>query len=312
MAGILTLTLNPTIDVSTAVEEMVPVHKMRCSTVRRDPGGGGINVARVVRRLGSDVVAVYPTGGLIGELLRKLTDEEGVQSRTIPIAQETRENFTVLEEETGEQYRFVLPGPEVGKVEWRACLDSVRCYDRAAGYIVASGSLPPGVPAEVFGELAEIAQECGAKLLVDTTKPGLQAALKRGVHMIKPNLREMRDLMGEPMQTAADWIAAGRRLVAAGGVEFVALTVAEHGALLIGRDGAWHAKGLHVEIISAVGAGDSFLGAVVWALDKGHAPHEALRHGVAAGSAALLTPATELCRKEDVERFIEQVEVVKV
>jgi 6-phosphofructokinase 2 len=309
MARILTLTLNPTIDVSTAVDEMVPVHKMRCGAVRRDPGGGGINVARVVRRLGSDVVATYPTGGLIGALLRKLTDEEGVQSRTVPIAQETRENFTVLDQETGEQFRFVLPGPELSEAEWRACLEAARCTDGTVAYIVASGSLPPGVPSDVFGVLAEIAQSCGARLVVDTTKPGLQAALKRGVHMIKPNLREMRDLMDEPMQTPADWIAAGRRLVAAGGVEFVALTVAEHGALLIGGDGAWHAKGLSVELVSAVGAGDSFLGAVVWALDQGHAPHEALRHGVAAGSAALLTPATGLCRKEDVERLLGEVEV---
>lgn len=309
MASILTLTLNPTIDVSTSVEQLVPIHKMRCEAVQRDPGGGGINVARVVRRLGSDAVAVYPTGGLIGALLRKLTDEEGVQSRTVPIAQETRENFTVFEKESGEQFRFVLPGPELSEAEWRASLEAVRSYDGPLSYMVASGSLPGGVPPDFFSLLAEVAKVRNAKLVVDSTKPVLQAALKQGVHLIKPNLREMRDLMEAPLETQADWVAAGRQLVASGGTEFVALTVAEHGALLIGQSGAWHAPGLKVELVSAVGAGDSFLGAMVWALSSGRAPQEALRHGVAAGSAALLTPATALCRKEDVERLFAQVEI---
>jgi 6-phosphofructokinase 2 len=309
MASILTLTLNPTIDVSTSVARLEPIHKLRCGPVRRDPGGGGINVARVVRRLGSDVVAVYPTGGLIGALLRKLTDAEGVQSRTVVIAEETREDFTIFDEAGGEQYRFVLPGPQLSEAEWRSCLQTITALDGELAFIVASGSLPPGVPADFFGVLADIAKKKGAKLVIDSTKPVLQAALQKGVHLIKPNLREMRDLMDTPLATKAEWIDACRQLIASGGAEFVALTIAEGGALLVGRDEAWMAEGLPVKLVSAVGAGDSFLGAYVWALSNGHPPREALRHGVAAGSAALLTPATELCLKEDVERLLPQVKV---
>lgn len=312
MASILTLTLNPTIDISTSVDQVVPVHKLRCGPVRRDPGGGGINVARVVRRLGSDVVAVYPTGGLIGALLRTLTDAEGVQSRTVPIAQETREDFTVVDEGSNQQYRFVLPGPALSEDEWRACLKAVEAYDGALTYVVVSGSLPPGVPADALSVLAGTAQGRGAKLVVDSTKPALQAALKTGVHLIKPNLRELRDLTGEPLETKADWVAACRRLVAAQACEFVALSVGEQGALLVGREGAWFSEGPPVELVSAVGAGDSFLGAMVWALDNGHPPHEALRHGVAAGSAAILTPATDLCHKADIERLLADVTVAAV
>jgi 6-phosphofructokinase 2 len=312
MASILTLTLNPTIDVSTSVERLAPIHKLRCGPVRRDPGGGGINVARVVRRLGSDVAAVYPTGGLIGALLRKLTDAEGVQSHTVPIAEETREDFTVFEEAGAQQYRFVLPGPCLSEAEWRACLEAVTCFDASLEFIVASGSLPPGVPPDFFGVLADTAKAKGAKLVVDSTKPVLQAALTKGVHLIKPNLREMRDLMDAPLASKAEWIEACRRLVAAGGVQFVALTVAEQGALLVGRDEAWFAEGLPVKVASAVGAGDSFLGAVVWALSRGHGAGEALRHGVAAGSAALLSPATDLCHKEDVERLLSDVKIAAV
>jgi len=312
MASILTLTLNPTIDVSTSVAQLMPIHKLRCGPVRRDPGGGGINVARVVRRMGSDVVAVYPVGGLIGALLRKLTDAEGVQSSTVPIAEETREDFTVFDEGSAQQYRFVLPGPRLSEPEWRSCLDTVAAFDGTLAYVVASGSLPPGVPPDFFGVLAATAKAKGAKLIVDSTKPVLQAALEKGVHLIKPNLREMRDLMGEPLGERPEWIAACRRLVAAGGAELVALTVAERGALLVGRDEAWFAEGLPVQTVSAVGAGDSFLGAMVWAMSQGHGPQEALRHGVAAGSAALLSPATDLCHKKDVERFLGEVKVTPV
>jgi 6-phosphofructokinase 2 len=312
MASILTLTLNPAIDVSTSVERLEPVHKLRCGPVRRDPGGGGINVARVVRRLGSDVIAVYPEGGLIGALLRKLTDAEGVQSRTVATAEETREDFTVLDHASGEQFRFVLPGPHVSEPEWRSCLHQVSSLEAPVSFIVASGSLPPGVPPDVFSVLADLAQERGAKLVVDGTKPVLQAALKRGVHLIKPSLREMRDLMDEPLASKSEWVDACRRLVAAGGAEFVALTLGEGGALLVGREEAWFAPGLPVKLVSAVGAGDSFLGAFVWALNGGHTHHEALRHAIAAGSAALLRPATDLCRKEDVERLLPSVTIEPV
>jgi 6-phosphofructokinase 2 len=312
MASLLTLTLNPSIDVSTSVRHLEPIRKLRCGAVQRDPGGGGINVARVVRRLGRDVVAVYPTGGLIGALLRKLTDAEGVQSRTVAIAEETREDFTVFDEASGEQYRFVLPGPRLSEAEWRSCLQTISAHDGELAFIVASGSLPPGVPPDFFGALAQIAKEKGAKLVIDSTKPVLQAALKRGVHLIKPNLREMRDLMDAPLATKPEWMEACRQLIASGGAEFVALTVGEGGALLVGPDKAWMAEGLPVKLVSAVGAGDSFLGAYVWAICSGHAPQEALRYGIAAGSAALLTPATGLCRKEDVERLLPQVEVKPV
>ncbi len=182
----------------------------------------------------------------------------------------------------------------------------------ALEFIVASGSPPPGLPQDFLAVLAATARAKGAKFVVDSTGPVLAAALKEGVHLIKPNLREMSELTGEPLAGKAEWVDVSRRLVAAGGAEFVALTVAEHGALLVGRDEAWYAEGLPVEMVSAVGAGDSFLGALVWALSSGLGPRDALCHGVAAGSAALLRPATDLCHKEDVERLLPAVKVVPV
>lgn len=312
MASILTLTLNPTIDVSTSVERLLPVHKLRCGPARRDPGGGGINVARVIHRLGGDVAAVYPAGGLIGALLRKLTDQEGVPNRTVPIIEETREDFTVLEEVSGQQYRFVLPGPRLSEPEWRGCLDAVLSFEGHPQFIVASGSLPPGVPAEFFRTLTRAATQRGAKLVVDSTKPVLRAALEEGVHLIKPNLRELRELVDEPLASRKEWLDASRRLIAAHGVEHIALTLGERGALLVTRDEAWYAEGVPVKPVSSVGAGDSFLGAMVWALSSGHGLPESLRYGVAAGSATVLTPGTGLCRRDDVERLLTDVKVEAV
>jgi len=312
MATILTLTLNPAIDASTTVARLEPMHKLRCGTVRRDPGGGGINVARVLHRLGEEVVAIYTTGGNFGAALRQLTEEEGVEGRTVAIAEETRENFTVFEEASQEQFRFVVPGPSMSETEWQGCLEAVRIFDDEVSYLIASGSLPPGVPNEFMAALARIARQKGAKFIVDAPKSALAAALVEGCHLIKPNLREMREMTGEDLPDRPEWIAACRKFIAEHNVEVIALSLGHQGALLVTASEAWYAHGLDVPMVSAVGAGDSFLGATVWALSSGLDMRTALAHGVAGGSAALLTPATDLCLKPDLLRLLGEVKVEAV
>src|SRR5262249_30374685 len=141
MADVVTVTMNPAIDLSVSVERVTPFHKLRSSEGRRDPGGGGINVARVLKRLGADVTAIYPAGGTLGLLLRQLVEKEGISQINILIAAETREDFTVNERETGIHYRFVLPGPALTEDEWHACLSPFAAHTR---FVVCSGSLPPG------------------------------------------------------------------------------------------------------------------------------------------------------------------------
>src|ERR1019366_7352370 len=146
MPSIVTLTMNPAVDLSTSVERLEPVRKLRCSEGRRDPGGGGINVARVVSRFGAEVTAVYPIGGSIGQLLKRMVDAEGVKSAAIPVLGDTREDFTVLDEATGQQYRFVLSGPHLQEVEWRDCLKALVALGSGSDFVCISGSLPLGVP----------------------------------------------------------------------------------------------------------------------------------------------------------------------
>lgn len=309
MTDVITLTVNPAIDVATQVARMLPAHKLRCPPGRRDPGGGGINVARVLRRLGADVTAIYPAGGVLGMLLRQMVDREGVPSLTVPIAEDTREDVTILDEATGQQYRFILPGPRLRESEWQACLDAVMSLARRARFVVASGSLPPGVPADFYGRVAGVTKQAGAKLLLDASGPALERALDKGVHLVKPSLRELSELIGRRLETERDWIAACRSLIDGGSAEMVALTMGEQGALLVARDCALRAQALPVEPLNVVGAGDSFLGGMAWGLAAGHGIETAFRYGVAAGSAALLVPGTGLCRREDVERLIDQVSV---
>jgi 6-phosphofructokinase 2 len=171
--------------------------------MRRDAGGGGINVARVVRRLGSEVAAIYPAGGSTGQLLRRLVERENVRSIAIEIAEETREDFTVLEEKSGSQYRFVLPGPMLAERDWRACLDALERIDDLPPFVVASGSLPPGVPDDFYARVAQITEAHGSKLVLDTSGKPLAAALEEGVYLVKPNLRELQELVNVPL---AAWI----------------------------------------------------------------------------------------------------------
>jgi 6-phosphofructokinase 2 len=301
--NIVTLTMNPAIDISTSVPRLLPVHKMRCSTERRDPGGGGINVARVATRLGADVRALYPIGGPTGELLRRLVDRERVLSLALPIAGETREDLAVLDESTGEQYRFVLPGPRLTENEWQDCLDVVASLRGEPGFIVASGSLPPGVPPDFYARLGRCTKELGARLILDTSGEALATALREGVYLIKPSLRELTELTGGSLEERSAQLDACHKLIDERLVEVVALTLGSEGALLISRGGSWAAEPLEIEGVSSVGAGDSFLGGMVWSLASGHDLEEALRYGVAAGSAALLSGGTALCRAEDVWRL---------
>jgi 6-phosphofructokinase 2 len=307
MESIVTVTPNPAIDVSTAVDELVPIRKLRCAAARRDAGGGGINVARVVRRLGGDVSALYPAGGETGDVLKRLVTQDGVRSVPITIGGETREDFTVLDRKSGNQYRFVLPGPTLVEREWVACLDALQAMTELPRFVVCSGSLPPGVPDDFYARVARIAKARGAKVILDTSGNPLVAALDEGVYLVKPNLRELQELAHEPIADEHSQIAAALGLIESRRAEIVAVTLAERGALLITGARALRIGSPGVTLVSGVGAGDSFVGGMVSALARGESSSEAFRWGVAAGSAAVLNPGTELCHAPDVKRLFGQI-----
>jgi 6-phosphofructokinase 2 len=309
MTGIVTFTPNPAVDVSTSVERVMPTHKMRCAAVRHDPGGGGINVARVIRRLGGDVTAIYPCGGVTGQMLVHLVEREHIVSKISEMANETRQDFSVHEDASGKQFRFVLPGPAVAEHEWRACLDTLAACAGHADLIVASGSLPPGTPTDFYARASRIVKSGRGKFLLDTSGTALKAALADGVYLIKPSLRELCEAVGESLSDETAWVRACARLINDQRAEIVALTLGHRGAMLVTRDRVIRAEPPAITPLSSVGAGDSFLGAVVWGLAAGYDLAHILRLGVAAGSSAVLNPGTELAHPDDTWRLVDAVAI---
>jgi 6-phosphofructokinase 2 len=308
---IVTLTINPAVDISTSVKKMMPFTKMRCAQAHRDPGGGGINVARVLKRLGAEATAIYPTGGATGQLLAALVEGEGVRSIVIPTLNDTREDITIFDETTREQFRLIFPGALLSEFEWQQCLDGIVRITPQATFVIASGSLPAGVPHDFFGRVVQASKAHG-KVIVDTSGPFLKPALEAGVYLIKPNLREFQEMAGIASADETSLIEAGRCLFDRYHIEVIALSMGRGGALLMTRDAVLRANGLPIEPASVSGAGDSFLGAMVWSLVNDGRLDMALRYGVAGGSAALLNPGTELCRDEDVHRLASQVIVTPI
>jgi 6-phosphofructokinase 2 len=309
---IVTFTPNPAIDVATSVATMTAFSKLRCMPAHRDPGGGGINVARALKRLGGDVTAIYPAGGAAGQLLRQLVDRERIASLTIPVLEETREDITIIERSSGTQYRFVFPGSPLSEQEWRTCLDVLAKLSPPPDFVVASGSLPPGVPADLYARVARIAKHIGAKMVLDTSSTALTPALAEGVWLVKPNLGELSGFAGRPLLDEPSRVRAARDIIKSASAQVVALTLADEGALLVDSEQALRARPIPVEVSSAVGAGDSFLGGLVWALAEGMPMRKAFSYAVAAGSAAVLNTGTELCHQDDVHRLQREVIIEKV
>ena len=301
MKPIVTLTLNPSIDGSSEAEAVRPIHKVRTSNERYEPGGGGINVTRVIRELGGSSFALYLAGGVTGSVLEDLLAGSGIAGRRIAIKDHTRVSHTVFERSTGLEYRFVPEGPEVGRSEWQDALAVLATLEFE--YLVASGSIPKGVPADFYVRVASIAREKGAKFVLDTSGPALRETIAvGGIHLAKPSLGEFEQLVGRSLKDPKA-LEAAMEVVRSGWVELLAVTMGYEGALLAQSGGMLRLPALKADVRSAVGAGDSFVAAMTLALARGAPPEEAFRWGIAAGTAAVLTPGTELCKREDVERL---------
>jgi 6-phosphofructokinase 2 len=305
MQPIVTLTMNPALDIATATDRVVPTHKLRCAAPRYDPGGGGINVARAVHALGGEAVAIFPAGGAAGEMIRHLLDEEDVAYDAVAIAGFTRESLAIEERETGQQYRFILPGPQISERDQERCLDQLSVLAAGASYIIASGSLPLGVPDDFYARVAALAKSLGKGLVLDTSGAALKEA-GGGIHLLKPSLRELQDLVGREIRTEREQERAAQQIIEQGRSDIVVLSLGEEGALLATAQGSERFAAIPVAARGTIGAGDSMLAGIVLSLSRGLALNEAVRFGMAAGAAALFGTGTELCRRADVERLYAQ------
>lgn len=306
MPDIVTLTMNPAVDLFVQVDRVVADEKLRCRKPRRDPGGGGINVARAIQRLGGSALAVFSAAGSTGDLLRRLLEDEGLEAKPTHADGLTRENFTAYEEGSDRQFRFVLPGPELGSEERDRLIDA--CLSPQPSYLVASGSLPPGAPADFYADLARRAQDAGVRFVLDTAGDALREGVSAGVFLLKPNLRELSQIAGRDVSEDPEQEEAARGLVDDGSAEVVVVSLGAAGVLLVWSDGAERIAAPTVPIRSRVGAGDSTVAGITLALSRGEDLPTAVRFGVAAGAAAVMTPGTELCRRSDTHRLFERLQ----
>ncbi|MDW7732595.1 MAG: 1-phosphofructokinase family hexose kinase [Methanolobus sp.] len=307
MNKIVTLTMNPAIDKSTSTDNVIPEHKIRCEQPSFEPGGGGVNVSRAIKKLEGESLLLYTSGGMAGQRLKKLLEQEGISQHPLPIEGMTRENFIVFEKSTEQQYRFGMPGPELTEREWENCLRELASLSPAPDYIVASGSLPPGVPTDFYARVARIGKEIGSRVVVDSSGDSLKLALEEGVYLIKPNIREFSRLLGQEKIGESEILDKGKRIVQACKCEVIVISLGAAGALLLSEELVERMVPPTVPISSKVGAGDSMVAGIVLALSRGKPLREAVLYGLAAGSAAVMTPGTELCRKEDTERLFAQM-----
>lgn len=307
-APIVTVTLNPAVDVSTSVDQVVAERKLRCDAPVSEPGGGGINVARVVRELGADATALWTRGGTAGVRLEALLDELGLDHRPLPIAQETREHLIVYERSSGRQFRFGMPGPVLEEAELASCVAAVAALDPSPAFLVLSGSLPDAVPDDLYARLIR-ATPSGCRVVLDTSDAALAEGVEAGPYLVKPNRRELGALTGAPVDDDDDVRTAARQLIDEHGVAVVVTSLGAGGVIASSAEGDWLAHAPPVRVRSAVGAGDSMVAALVVALARGDGLEEAVRWGVATGTATVLTEGTQLCRLADVERLYRKVVV---
>lgn len=304
-APILTVTLNPALDLATAADEVRPDLKLRCDKPVVDPGGGGINVSRAIRIMGGQSTALVALGGATGARIAEMLKADGLSLLRLTAPGETRQSLAVTDRATGEQYRFVLPGPEWHKAHVADAMAAIAEAARAGGWVVVSGSNPPGV-APGFEQMLTVRLKDGrAKLVVDTSGAALRALAGSSipVDVLRMDSHEAEELSGRALPLRGDSAAFAAGLVKDGAARSVIVARGADGSVIATPEGAWHADAARVSVVSAVGAGDSFVAGFVLASARGWPVEEALALGAAAASAAVTTPATELCHAHDVDRL---------
>lgn len=298
MSKILSIALNPAIDISSDADEVRHTHKTRTHNQRQHAGGGGINVARIIVELGGHCELLYLSGGATGELLETMLRPLGIRQHVMKIHDPVRVAYNVHELSTNLEYRFVPEGPLVSEAELAPVFDLLETTD--ADYVVASGSLPRGVPMDTYLRMAEIAQRKGQRFVLDTSGDALRETLAScHVFLVKPSLGELEGLVGRKLDHESVGPAA-QEVIRRGAAQYIAVTLGADGAVLVSADSITRVPAIKVTVQSAVGAGDSFVAGMTWSLSEGRDIVDAFRLGMAAGAAAVMTSGTELCRQKDI------------
>jgi 6-phosphofructokinase 2 len=307
---IATLTLNPAIDKSTEVGQLIPEKKLRCSEMILEAGGGGINVSKALVELGVPSFAVFLSGGVNGKLLEQLLGGSSIQLKPVEINGNTRESLVVTETSTNRQYKFIVPGPAVSTEELAKIKSAIEDLQNVS-FLVCSGSLPPNTPDDLLAEIAVIARRKGIKFIIDTSGTPLKKALSQGVYLVKPSMSELCSLVNKEYIELHDLDDAVDQVFSEGLCEVLVVSMGPAGAMLATKELKKRFPAPMVKKSSTVGAGDSMLAGITWMLDQNKSLEEAVQFGIACGSAAAVTKGSQLFNKEDAVKFYEWIKAQK-
>ena len=303
---VITLTINPSLDKSTRFTGLIAEQKIRCEKPRYDAGGGGINVSKAIARLGGSSLCVFTSGGSAGKMLEELIQKEGIENKAIATKNWTRENFIAFETESKSQYRFGFPGNELFDDEKEAVIETIQ--KTSANFLVISGSLNEGLPINFYQKIAQTAKSSGIKVIVDTSGEALRKVLETGVYLVKPNIGELAKLIGVERLEQREVEKAAKTLVENGSTEIVVVSLGAQGAILVTKDLTEFIPAPKAEKKSTVGAGDSMVGGMVWALSQNKTLKEVIQWGVSCGTAATMNEGTQLFKKEDAEKLFQELQ----
>jgi len=308
---ITTITLNPSLDRTITVDGLKLGESNRWSSLRYYAGGKGIDVSRAIHEMGGQTVAYGFSGGHEGRMLEILLDEEGVLFSFTPVEQSTRTNFIIGDTKSRQQTIINAAGPRISKKELDRFLEKLRGTSPPPDSIVISGSVPPGVPENIYYSIIEEIKSRKVMAILDTAGPWLAQGIKAKPYLIKPNVHEVEELLNLELSTEEAIIRAALDFVKAG-VEVVVISRGKDGIVAATRKSIVRAVPPPVKVRSAIGAGDCTMAGLALKLTAGEPLMEACRLGAAMGTAAVLTPGTELCHRSDVEELLPQVRVHEV
>ena len=300
---IVTLTVNPALDKSAHFKGLVPEQKIRCEEPRYDAGGGGVNVSKAIARLDGDSLCVFTSGGPIGLMLEELVRKDSIAFKAIKTKNWTRESFVAVDDNTNSQYRFGFPGSPISELEKSDIVQTIQ--ELKPKFLVLSGSLNEGLPTDFYQHIAYLAKQSGSKVIVDTSGEALQKVLEIGVYLTKPNVGELAKLIGVERLEMDEVVHAAQKLIEKGSAEIVVVSLGPQGAVLVTATQTEFVPAPNVVKKSTVGAGDSMVGAMVWALSQNKNLKEVVQWGVACGSAATMNEGTQLFKLEDAKRLFE-------
>ncbi len=304
---ILTISLNPALDSAAEVGVVVADLKLRCENPSLEPGGGGVNVSRAIALLGGESTAFVALGGATGNMMAELLSKSGLDLHRFNGPGMTRQSTAIRETSTGRQFRFGQPGPAWQVADSARALREIEALLAPEMLVVATGSLPPGVPDDFYVALGQLVKAMGAQMIVDTSGRAQNAMLAKGhglMQVLRMDRHESEQLAGEKLDTRAAAARFAQSIATQGLAELVILARGANGSVFATPSGCFHCVSPKGAVVSKVGAGDSFVGGLALGLAQGLGFEAAGKLATAAAAAAVRTPGSQLCEPAMVERLL--------